>query len=120
MKSGLERLAKTYSENLIANHTIEFYQSLITENLQNKSHFLDKIKTDPDELGDTETYDIYKDFFSSWEFQQIDLLISILKNLEMENKEEINKAYRDSVHLIMSAHNQIIKRIIERVKSGAL
>ena len=120
MKSGLERLAKTYRENLIANHTIEFYQSLITENLQNKSHFLDKLNTEPDELGEAETYDIYKDFFASWEFQQIDLLISILKNLEMENKEEINKSYRESVHLIMAAHNQIIKRIIERVKSGAV
>jgi len=30
------------------------------------------------------------------------------------------KAYKDSVHLIMSAHNQRIKRIIERVKSGAV
>ena len=121
MKSGLERLAKTYRENLIANHTIEFYQSLITENLQNKSHFLDRLNTDPDELGDEATiYDIYKDFFCDWNFEQIDLVISILKNLESENKDEITKAYKDSVHLIMSAHNQRIKRIIERVKSGAV
>ena len=121
MKSGLERLAKTYRENLIANHTIEFYQSLITENLQNKSHFLDKINTESDELGDeTATFDIYKSFFGDWEFQQIDLVISILKNLETETKEEIVKAYKDSIHLIMTAHNQRIKRIIEQVKSGAV
>ena len=121
MKSGLERLAKTYRENLIANHTIEFYQSLITENLQNKSHFLDKINTESDELGDeAATFDIYKSFFGDWEFQQIDLVISILKNLETETKEEIVKAYKDSIHLIMTAHNQRIKRIIEQVKSGAV
>jgi hypothetical protein len=120
MKSGLERLAKTYSENLIANHTIEFYQSLITENLQNKSHFLDKLNTEPDELGGTGTFDIYKSFFGDWEFEQIDLVISILKNLENETKDEIVKAYKDSIHLIMSAHNQRIKRIIDQVKSGAV
>lgn len=120
MKSGLERLAKTYRENLIANHTIEFYQSLITENLQNKSHFLDKLDTEPDELGGTETFDIYKSFFGDWEFQQIDLVISILKNLETETKDEITKAYKDSIHLIMTAHNQRIKRIIDQVKSGAV
>ena len=43
-----------------------------------------------------------------------------IKMPSLYNKEEINKSYRESVHLIMAAHNQIIKRIIERVKSGAV
>ena len=81
---------------------------------------MDKLDTEPDELGGTETFDIYTSFFGDWEFQQIDLVISILKNLETEMKDEIIKAYKDSIHLIMSAHNQRIKRIIDQVKSGAV
>ena len=46
MHSGLSKLSDTYKENQIAHHTLEFYKSLITENLQNKSHFLDKLNTD--------------------------------------------------------------------------
>lgn len=126
MKSGLANLAKTYKENQIANHTIEFYQSLIGENMQNKSHFLDKLDTEPTDIRDSRnsegkyTYDIYQDFFDDWDCKQVDVVVLLLKNMEKEEKVEIRNAYKESLHLVIGGHNERVKAMIEKVKSGMI
>lgn len=107
---GLERLSNTYESNKIANHTINFYKSLIQE--QNKGHFLDKIETE-----DQAMFDIYEQFFLDWEVEQIDILVFLLKNLKTE-KSEIRKSYLDSIENIIDAQDVRMKNIIEKVQSG--
>lgn len=114
MHSGLSKLSDTYKENQIAHHTLEFYKSLITENLQNKSHFLDKLNTD-DSKG---SYDIYQEFFEQWDKNEVNVMVVLLENLGLENKKEIKGAYKNSLMTIISGHNQLIKNIIYRVQSG--
>ena len=114
MHSGLSKLSDTYKENQIAHHTLEFYKSLITENLQNKSHFLDKLNTD-DSKG---SYDIYQEFFEQWDKNEVNVMVVLLENLGLENKKEIKAAYKNSLMTIIGGHNQIIKNIIYRVQSG--
>lgn len=116
MHSGLSRLADTYKENQIANHTLEFYKSLISENLQNKSHFLEKLNTDSDEIKGN--YDIYQDFFEDWNKEEINVMIVLLENLGFENKREISDAYKQSLHVITNSHNTRIKNILYKVQSG--
>ena len=116
MHSGLSKLSDTYKENQIAHHTLEFYKSLITENLQNKSHFLDKLNTD-DSKG---SYDIYQEFFEQWDKNEVNVMVVLLENLGLENKKEIKGAYKNSLMTIISGHNQLIKNIIYRVQSGII
>jgi len=116
MHSGLSKLSDTYKENQIAHHTLEFYKSLITENLQNKSHFLDKLNTD-DSKG---AYDIYQEFFEQWDKNEVNVMVVLLENLGLENKKEIKGAYKNSLMTIISGHNQLIKNIIYRVQSGII
>jgi len=116
MHSGLSKLSDTYKENQIAHHTLEFYKSLITENLQNKSHFLDKLNTD-DSKG---SYDIYQEFFEQWDKNEVNVMVVLLENLGLENKKEIKSSYKNSLMIIISGHNQLIKNIIYRVQSGII
>ena len=126
MKNGLAKLAKTYKENQIANHTIEFYQSLIGENMQNKTHFLEKLDTEPSDLRDRRlsdgkyAYDIYQDFFDDWDNKQVDVVVLLIKNMESECKEEVVRAYKDGLHLVVAGHNERVKGMIEKVKSGMI
>ena len=113
MHSGLSKLADTYKDNLIANHTLEFYKSLITENLQDKSHFLDKLQSDL-----KENYDIYQEFFEDWTKEQINVIVILLENIGLETKREIKDSYKESIHIIIKSHNNRIKGIIEKVQSG--
>jgi len=114
MHSGLNKLAETYKENQIANHTLEFYKSLISENLQNKSHFLDKLNTD--EIKNN--YDIYQEFFEEWNCNEVNVMVVLLENIGLEEKKEIKEAYKSSLMTIIDGHNTLIKNIINRVQSG--
>ncbi len=114
MHSGLNKLADTYKENQIAHHTLEFYKSLISENLQNKSHFLDKLNTDELKGG----YDIYQEFFEEWNSNEVNVLVVLLENLGLESKKEIKDAYKHSLSTITNGHNLLIKKIINKVQSG--
>lgn len=116
MQAGLGRLAETYQENLIANHTLEFYRSLIEDTLQNKTHFLEKLDTEIEEMKGN--YDIYQEFFEDWTKEQINVLVLLLENLGAEPKKEIKDAYKKSIHTIIDSHNGRIKNIINRVQSG--
>ena len=126
MKSGLSILAKTYADNHIANHTIEFYKSLIEENLQDKNHFLEKLDTAPEDFKDRRLsdgkfmYDIYNDFFEDWDFKQIEVAYTLLKNIGLEDKPEIKESYKECVHLLIKGRNQRVKQMIDKVKSGQL
>ena len=126
MKNGLSKLAVTYRDNHIANHTIEFYQSLILENLQNKTHFLEKLNTEPEDvrerrLSDSKyTYDIYQDFFEDWDGDQVQTAVVLLKSLHIEQKAEIKNAYKECLHMIIAGHNCRIKNMIEKVQSGII
>jgi hypothetical protein len=126
MKLGLAKLAKTYKENQIANHTIEFYQSLISENMQDKTHFLEKLDTEPEDMKERRlsdgkyAYDIYQDFFDDWDNKQVDVIVLLLKNMESEQKEEIRRAYKDGLHLVIGGHNERVKTMIDKVKSGMI
>lgn len=114
MHSGLSKLSETYKENQIAHHTLEFYKSLITENLQNKSHFLDKLTTEDDKSN----YDIYQEFFEQWNSSEINVMVVLLENIGLENKKEIKDAYKRAITTIIYGHNNLIKNIIARVQSG--
>jgi len=107
---GLIKLSDTYENNKIANHTINFYKSLIEE--QNNGHFLDKLETE-----DQKMFDIYEEFFLDWEVEQINILVHLLKNLKSE-KTEIKKAYLLSIENIIEAQDFRMKKIIEKVQSG--
>lgn len=115
MQCGLNKLAITYKDNLIANHTIEFYKSLVSENLQNKKHFLEKLNTDS---GEDKSYDIYKEFFEEWNYDEINLLIVLLDNIGKQEKQVIKSAYIQSITTIINSHNTLIKNIINRIQSG--
>lgn len=116
MQNGLSRLAETYNENQIAKHTLEFYKSLISDCLQNKSNFLEKIDTDTEEMKGN--YDIYQEFFEDWNKDHINVLVMLLENIGIENKKEIKDAYKKSIHTIIDSHNIRIKTIINRIQSG--
>ena len=109
---GLERLSETYENNKIANHTINFYKNMIEENLQDKSHFLDKLETEEQGM-----FDIYEEFFLDWEINQIDILVHLLRNLNTLKK-EIKDSYLISISQIVDAQDLRMKKIIEKVQSG--
>jgi len=114
MHSGLSKLAETYKDNQIAHHTLEFYKSLISENLQDKSHFLDKLNTD--ELKNN--YDIYQEFFEQWNADEINVMVILLENIGKENKREIKESYKLAIATVINGHNSLIKNIINKVQSG--
>ena len=114
--AGLSKLSDTYKENQIAHHTLEFYKSLITENLQNKSHFLDKLNTEESKGN----YDIYQEFFETWTSNEINVMVVLLENTGLENKKEIKEAYKKSLMTIIDSHNTLIKNIINKVQSGII
>lgn len=111
---GLKKLSQTYENNKIANHTIEFYKSLIEENLKNNSHFLDKIDI-PNGM-----FDIYEEFFSDWENNEIDVLVLLLKNIDLCHKKEIKDSYIKAIEDIINAKDLRMKRVIEKVQSGTV
>lgn len=111
MQSGLSKLADTYTGNNIAKHTVEYYKALIGDNLQSKTHFLEKIDT-------SGNYDIYQEFFEDWTKEQINVLVMLLDNIGLEMKKEIKDSYKQSIHMIIDGHNLRIKSIIDKVQSG--
>ena len=113
MLLGLTKLSETYKNNQIAHHTLEFYKSLITENLENKSHFLEKIKTDEDK-----NFDIYQQFFEQWNADQINVMVVLLENISSEKKIDIKASYKSALMIIINGHNEIIKNIINKIQSG--
>ena len=124
MKDGLSILARTYKDNNIANHTIEFYKSLIEENMQDKKHFLEKLDTAPKDEKDRRLsdgkfmYDIYNDFFEDWDCKQIEVAYTLLRNIGLEDKDEIKNCYKECVHLLINGRNIRVKQMIDKVKSG--
>jgi len=116
MHAGLSKLSETYKDNQIAHHTLEFYKSLITENLQNKTHFLEKIKTEEDKGN----YDIYQEFFEEWNGNEINVMVVLLENISSENKKEIKNSYKSAITTIINGHNNLIKNIINKVQSGII
>lgn len=116
MQSGLSKLAETYKDNLIANHTLEFYKSLINDSLQNKQNFLEQLNTENDMVKGN--YDIYQEFFEDWTKEEINVLVVLLENLGLEQKKEVKDAYKDSIHRIILGQNTRIKNIINKVQSG--
>lgn len=113
MLLGLTKLSETYKNNQIAHHTLEFYKSLIAENLENKSHFLEKIKTDDDK-----NFDIYQEFFEQWNAEEINVMVVLLENITHQKKLEIKNSYKSALTIIINGHNDIIKSIINRIHSG--
>ena len=118
MMSGLAKLATTYAGNHIAVHTVEYYRSLISDSLQNRTHFLEKLDTEMDEIKGN--YDIYQEFFEDWTKEQISVIVIIIQNIDMEKSPEIRSSYVDSIHRIIHGHNLRIKNIILRVQSGMI
>lgn len=95
MMSGLAKLATTYAGNHIAVHTVEYYRSLISDSLQNRTHFLEKLDTEMDEIKGN--YDIYQEFFEDWTKEQISVIVIIIQNIDMEKSPEIRSSYVDSI-----------------------
>ncbi len=118
MMCGLAKLATTYTGNHIAVHTVEYYRSLISDSLQNRTHFLEKLDVDMEEIK--ENYDIYQEFFEDWTNEQISVIVIIIKNIDIEKTQEIRSSYVDSIHRIIYGHNLRIKDIIQRVQSGII
>jgi len=115
---GLDTLSKTYENNKIANHTIEFYKSLILENLNDKSHFLDQLETSisiPNGF-----YDIYEEFFKDWNDNQINIIVHLLQCINKTTKIEIKNAYIENVENIIQAQDTRMKKTIEKVQSGTI